>query len=175
MLNLKGIHGTIATRSQIISKEGFRISSGRHGKGVYFWREGNYARDLAIAWWKFDCSRGKYSKDNNQNCSIIYVEIQINKNEYLNTDDFEFKETLINLARRKGIEPSKSKIAALYDYFIALLEEKIEVKYKVLEIRVVTPPEEFCKDYPLALIGVPHCYVVRDTSCITIINIEENQ
>jgi len=175
MLTLKGSHGTTVTRSQTIFKEGFRINSGRYGKGVYFWRESNYSKYLAIAWWNFYFHQREYSEDNNQSCSIIYVEIQTNKDDYLNTDDFEFKEFLIKLAKQKGIEPSKARVAALYGYFITLLEKTLEVKYKVLEVRVVTPPKKFCEDYPLALIGVPHCYVVRDTNCITIINIEENQ
>ena len=174
MLTLEGVHGTTRSRSKLINKVGFKLGSGRTGLGVYFWRKGHYARTLSVAWWKFYKETGRYLQDDNQSCAVISVTISVQPDQYLNTDDFDFKEILISIALKKGLNTAKDDIAALYDYFITLIEKKLKVKYKVLEVRVTTPPKDkYCRSYPLEIIGVPHCYIVRHTGCIEIDEIEE--
>ncbi len=169
MLELYGTHGTSSAIAQkILKSNAFRPGRGksRAGRGVYFWRKGEYSDYLAIAWWKFRFPKGS------GNGAIIHVVLSIKKEEYLNTDEFDLKEAIIRLSKRlkKG---SERQLAAIYDLFVYNLEKKQNVKYKVLEARVPTPPNTFCPEYPLSLIGVPHVYVVRHVDCIEIKGIKE--
>lgn len=176
-LVLGGTHGTCVSRAQKIFNEGFIISCGKKGRigsGIYFWRKGIYARPLAIAWWYYRTSCNDYDRAEKQECAVIHVSLFLNENEYLNADDFSFNEMLAEFAIRKKLLLDEEGTSGLYDYVIGLVEEKLKTMFKVIEVRVTTPPRKFCKFYPLKLIGTPNCYMVREPSCINILNIEEN-
>ena len=53
MMNLEGVHGTSKANLEIIEENGFKLGKGRLGTGTYFWRNGKYARHLAIGWFVF--------------------------------------------------------------------------------------------------------------------------
>ena len=175
MLSLRGTHGTTVSRACDIQESGFRIGTGRRGAGAYFWRDGRYSTDLAISWYNFEKSRERYRLDRNDNCSIIFILIEVLKDECLNTDDFDFKETLLKLAEQKEIGNSDKEIAYLYDYFVVQIEARLKKKFKVLEARVPTPPTDYCPSYPIKTVGIPHCFIVRQPGIdqIQIIDIRE--
>ena len=78
MEQLQASHGTskqYADSIQSGSGGGFRCNSGHLGKGVYFWGEEEYLKELAEAWARFRFSEGRY-RDNDA-LSILLVEITV--------------------------------------------------------------------------------------------------
>jgi len=175
MLILCGTHGTSVSRAEKIKNEGFRLFPGRRGTGTYFWRKGEYSRLLSVAWWDQCCKRGIYGNDKHQKCAVIYAEFHIRNEEYCDISTFEVKERIAKIIESKQIDKKNpKKLAALYDYAIALFEKKNNVRLKVVESLVSVPKSKICDRYPLIALGYPHCYAVRVPDCITIKFCEEN-
>lgn len=171
MGNYSGTHGTSQSRANYILKNGFKISSGRAGKGVYFWCDGPYAEKLAIAWWEFCNSRNKFKNDDEKECNILLANFGIQDEEFLDLERRDIKAGLAQMAVNRGIESDRDSQNALRAAFIRKLESELNVKFKVIELSVSLPGREFCSFYPLGLIGSPHCYLVFDANCINITKI----
>lgn len=125
MLTLSGTHGTSVSRADKIKKEGFKLFPGRRGTGSYFWRNGEYSRLLSIAWWDQCCNGGVYNDDENRKCAVIYADFHITNEEYYDISTFEVKEKIAKIIESKQIDKKNpKKLAELYDYAIALFEER---------------------------------------------------
>jgi hypothetical protein len=169
MQPLKGTHGTTETRAFSIKKNGFKISLGRVGNGVYFWCDGPYAEKLAEAWWEFCSDSGDYNSDPEKDCAILITSLNISENEYLDLEQKEIKSQLATLAVTKLRRPREhADIHAVRTLFIRQLETKLRVTFKVIETSVSPPPKRYCEFYPIELLGAPHCYLALDNSCIVI-------
>jgi hypothetical protein len=169
MITIEGSHGTSVTRAQRIQVSGFQLGTGRAGTGIYFWL-GPYYIELAVGWYRFLASKNEFADDENPACAVIIVEVKAGEGEVLNLEDEELKNEIALVVKKQGINPhNKTAVAKLYDSFIMRLEEKLQVRFKAIKIRVGIPLE-FIRDYPISVIGAPMCCVARDTGCITIKN-----
>lgn len=175
MTVLEGTHGTSFSSAQKIRINGFSMGSGRGGKGVYFWRKGYYAENLANGWHEYKKSIGEFRRDKFPDCAVIFVELLVDPSEYLDMEGQSIKEALIALAEARKISDDLEEVAALYDLFISECEKQFQIKYKVLELQVAPPPRKFIKDYRTRLVGWPICYAVRDVACISIVRVRREQ
>jgi hypothetical protein len=168
MIAIEGSHGTSVTRAQRIQTTGFQLGSGRAGSGVYFWL-GPYYIELAVGWYKYQASINEFDAYENSACAVIIVDVKTEDGEVLNLEDEELKNEIAVVVKKQGINPNnKAAVAKLYDSFIMKLEEKLQIKFKAIKIRVGIPPKEFIRDYPISIIGAPMCCVARDAGCITV-------
>ncbi len=168
MITIEGSHGTSVSRAQLVQKNGFRQGSGRGGTGVYFWL-GPYYIELAVGWYNFLASKNEFINDENPSCAVIIALIKADESEVLNLEDETLKNEIAVVVKKQGINPkNKRAVAKLYDSFIMRLEQKLQVKFKAVKIRVGFPPLEFIKDYPISIIGAPLCCITRDPGCVTI-------
>jgi len=173
MLSLSGTHGTSATRAFKIKSSGFKTNHGLMGFGVYFWCDSPYSDKLAEAWWNFYFSNSRYEGDDNKNCAVLYVEINVEEVVFLDLEQRDIKLKLASTALKRNIRfDDKRASTTLIVQFIRRLERKLNIKYKVIEKSVPTPPKEYCRFYPISIIGSPHCYLVTDKGCIQINKIE---
>jgi len=169
MLTLKGTHGTTRSRIKKINIEGFKLSGGLVGKGIYFWSDGPYAHDLAVAWWEFNCSRNSYKVDEDITCTVILAFFLIEDHEFLDLEQKVIKDELASIAKKRNLNIyDKRGASSVRALFIDRLEKRLSVKFKVIETSVTLPGKKFSNFYPLMLIGSPHCYIVLDTNCIQI-------
>lgn len=174
MAVLEGTHGTSFSRAGQIGTNGFSVGRGRGGAGAYFWRKSYYSEHLAVAWHRFRESVGEYAGEANPSCAIIFVELSLSSAEYLNMEAQSVKDGLAVLAEKRKIRDDWDEVAALYDLFITELESVFRTKYKVIELQVSPPPVKFFRvKYRPKVVGWPHCYVVRDISCISKVQVKE--
>lgn len=174
IITLEGTHGTTVSRALSIEANGFKTCEGRLGTGAYFWSGSPYAEYLAKSWWDFDKYRKKYWKDENKKCAIIWAHFIVEEDRFLDLDDKEIKNSLAELCLRKGIGFSvrDRELAATIMRFVSGIEEKLGIKFKIMESTISTAPKEFVTKYPLSVLGSPSCYIVLDTTCIKIIRID---
>lgn len=167
-----GIHGTCQSIAQKIQSSNFKISTGRGGSGVYFWRKGRFSSRLSFGWYQQLKDRGKFSGEQDDSYAGIEVELIVNAGEYLDLEDPEVKEELASLIELKGIDSKSDKrmIANLYDAFVKMVEKNAGVSMKLLTLRVA-PPQNF-PEYPISALGAPISYIARDSSIINITNVE---
>ncbi len=167
MITIEGSHGTSVSRAQLVQKNGFRQGTGKGGTGVYFWL-GPYYIELAVGWYKFLASKNRFSNDENPSCAVIIALIKADESEVLNLEEEVLKNEIAAVVKKQGIDPrNKNAVAKLYDSFIMRLEQKLQVKFKAVKVRVGIPLE-FLKDYPISIIGAPLCCIAREIGCITI-------
>jgi hypothetical protein len=173
-IELKGSHGTSISKARVIQKEGFKVSRGRLGIGVYFWRNNAYAEYLAESWWEFEFSKGKFKRDQNQGCSVIWANFKIEDNDFLDLNDKDINDGLAKFCIEKKLSFSNAtrEMASLITAYISRLENKLNHSFKVIESTVSTAPREFINKYPLAVLGSPSCYIVFNTECISIYKVE---
>lgn len=172
-ITIEGSHGTSISKAQDIKKQGFNLGSGRAGKGVYFWLDKEFHFELAIGWYKYHKSIGWFKEDNNPACAIIIAEIQADESEILDFEKSTIKKQLLKLAQKRKIDYfNKGQLAKLYNLFISRLEADLRVKFKVIIVEVAAPPKDFCRNYPITIIGVPLSCVARSTECIKIKDIK---
>jgi hypothetical protein len=167
MIEVRGTHGTTATRAESIRKSGFWISDGERGFGVYFWRENAYAMELAMGWYFNALSHrdSVYKNDKDKQCTIITALISAGNDEWIDLTDPDTEDTLIHLYKRGNYE--NTRIASkLYEEYYHLTEEELGIKIKLIQTRVYAPVK--VKEWPTQPIGMPVCYVVRDNTCISI-------
>ena len=172
MEHLEGSHGTSSHRADQIKKEGFRVSTGRGGTGVYFWRKSAYYRELAIAWFKQEELEGRFSREPKSACAVIYVEMVVSPDQYLDLEDPDIKDKIDALSKQKNMNVNNSReIASLYDLFVGELEKELGAAIVVTIIRVA-PPKNFV-EYPIRMLGAPLCFITRDPSVPRISRIEK--
>lgn len=110
---LGGTHGTCISAAESIVASGFKVPTevGRAGKGVYFWAHGkqhtDVAKKLAIGW--HECARraGTYNKYLNQDCAVLWAEIPVHRDAFLDFNAPELEDALSFLvakAREGGKE-----------------------------------------------------------------------
>lgn len=104
MLTLFGTHGTTASIADKINKEGFRLSLGYRGKGIYFWRQNAYAEDLAIGWYLTSISQGHHSKDIDKQCTIISVNLNIDDDEFVSLESPDIKDQIASIFKQKNYQ-----------------------------------------------------------------------
>ena len=169
----KGTHGTCLSRAEEIKKNGFKSSGkGRGGPGVYFWRgHDERAKILAIGWYKHRLCELYYDTEKKQGLSVIYVLLKHENNEFLDLEKPTMKDKVEKLRISAGISniPNNSEIALLWNRLVISIEKKIGQKFKILALRCTTPPKEYVPNYPLNLLGLPICYIVRDSAIIEIV------
>lgn len=167
----KGTHGTSFENASSIKAKGFIVGNGRAGRGVYFWAESAYSYHLARAWFLQGQCEGKYGAT--KKGAVIYVAIKTAENEMLNLEDPDIANRISIIINSKGISYwTEGKLASLWDGFIKLMETNTKCNFKVLVTRLAPPREQYYK-YPLKLLGAPFCYIVRNTSCIEDILLQE--
>ncbi len=167
-----GIHGTCQSIAHKIQSSNFKVSTGRGGSGVYFWRKGKFSGLLSFGWYQQLKDSGKFSGEPDDSYAGIEVELIVNDGEYLDLEDPDIKEELASLVVSKGIDSKadRRKIANLYDAFVKTVEKNAGVSMKLLILRVA-PPQN-CPEYPIVALGAPISYIARDSTIINIINVE---
>ena len=167
--SLHGSHGTTVEKSKSIQEKGFEKSKGRFGDGIYFWCESPYAEYLAKSWWRFCVFDGRYAGGECNDCAIVWADIEINENEFLDLDQKDIKYNLATLCLKCGIgyEAKNREIASIITTFLSMLEEELDCKFKVIETSTAMN-KKFMEQYPISIIGAPGCYVVFDKRCIMI-------
>ena len=170
MLKLIGIHGTTAFCADKIEKEGFRISQGYRGKGIYFWRKNAYAKDLAIAWYLTSMSQKHHSKDNDKRCAIISTSININNDEFISLESPIIKDNVAILFKKLGYADHINAVK-FYEELFEILEIELNHSIKVVEIAYSAP--RLCRVYPRQTLSMPLCYIVRNADCISIQSIKK--
>lgn len=174
MRTIDGSHGTCASRAQSIEKFGWRLKSGRAGTAVYFWVKSSYYIKLARAWHRQLIAENRLKYESDLKCCIIIAHIECDEKEILNCETEGLRESILELAIEKKVNlNSPHKIAPVFDLFIKRLEEKAEITYKALLIKVPTPKKDYLEEYPYLILSSPLCCAVRNTDCIDIINIIE--
>lgn len=171
----QGTHGTCISCAESIEHSGFKMSTGRGGIGVYFWRDSKLAADLARGWYEFYFSKGKYREFKNSKCAILYVTLNAAEDEILDLEDPEIKDQLYELMEKLDIlpHPKDEEIATAHDLFVRELEKTINKNIKILELRVGLPKDYFTF-YELKALGAPICYIARDSAIIAIDSVEKS-
>jgi hypothetical protein len=173
-IELQGCHGTSISRSLLIQLNGFKKAEGRLGTGVYFWRDGFHAKNLAYGWWSYQLSEKCFVTDKNSNACIIWVKIGIGEEEFLDITSPEINEGFAQLCSKLQLkyDASKKQLAKAMTMFIDNLEKELNCKFKIVESMVAPPPKGFVPDYPIKALGAPRCYIVYDETCITISKVD---
>lgn len=179
---MKGTHGTCVSRANLIKTNGFSGSSqGKRGTGAYFWgytRDAlhDYVRELAIAWWRYALEKPRYyQKELDQRCCVIYVHLTSDPLDVLDFENQQLRDRFFEYChkvhpRLTGSEEEKT--STIYDMFISDIERKLERTFKIVHVKV-QQPSKTRKMLPLDITGQPSCYVVKDLSCISVVNFEE--
>ena len=178
----KGTHGTCFSNANSIRTNGFRYSNiGLRGGGIYFWGYilddlEVYAKDLAIAWWRFAKKKGDYAKAASSHCSVIFADFQVENQEILDFEDQQVREQFIIYSQKvyeriKEINPDQ-KISTIYDLFISDVEKYLGKTFKMIHVKVQVP-KTYKKVLPIDLTGQASCYVIRNLNCIKIRRFEE--
>ncbi|MDR3566762.1 MAG: hypothetical protein P4L43_01905 [Syntrophobacteraceae bacterium] len=94
----------------------------------------------------------------------------IDKRHFFDMNQFETIEELDALAEELTLEELKEKVK-LHDIFLDRLESKVQIKFKVIQLRVPPPREDYC-NYPMKSLGPPFCYVARDSQCIDVVEVK---
>jgi len=175
----KGTHGTCSSNADSIRANGFRYSNvGLRGGGIYFWGYilddlEVYAKDLAVAWWRFAKKKGDYAKAASSRCSVIFADLKVESHDILDFEVRQVREQFIVYSQKvyeriKGI----NKISTIYDMFVSDVEESIGKTFKMIHVKVQAP-KTYKKVLPIDLTGQPSCYVIRNLDCIEITRFEE--
>ena len=163
MSHLEGTHGTSSHRAAQITREGFNLSTGRGGRGAYFWRRSGYYRELAIAWFKQLESEGAFSGESDQRCAVIYVAMEVADDQVLDLEDPDVKDEIASLSTQKRVNVNRDKdIAALYDLYVNEVEKELGKAVLVTIIRVAAPKN--FTEYPIKMLGAPICFIARDSN-----------
>jgi hypothetical protein len=169
MVEFRGTHGTCASRAKRIQAHGFQLGTGRQGTGAYFWRENRFSRALAIAWFRNARNLRSYDHEADTRCAVISAIIVVGEEEWLDLCDPEAIDNILCLFVDKGfvddVDASK-----LFEEYIELVEHGLGIKFKLIQTQAISP--NLAKEWPRQSIGRPFCYVVKDSSCITITNVE---
>jgi glutamate synthase domain-containing protein 1 len=157
----KGVHGTTANAADSIMTNGFKPSrDGRAGRGVYFWHVNRYAESLAVEWVRAE--QGSSVK-----IALVYADLSCDEREILDLENQVLVDRLSELAFKRGItkDMKADKISELYDFYVASLEKKLQISFKLIKKKLAPPRKEY-SSYPIVALGAPLAYIVRDVSII---------
>lgn len=158
-----GVHGTTASAADGIMTTGFKPSrDGRAGRGVYFWHVNRYSESLAIEWVRAE-NHGRVK------IALVYADLSCEEKEVLDLENQVFLDRFSELAFKKGITKGTKaeKISEFYDYYVSLLEDKLNTNFKLIKKKLAPPRKEY-SSYPIVALGAPLAYIVRDISIIRI-------
>ncbi|MDE7291938.1 MAG: hypothetical protein K2N58_07825 [Treponemataceae bacterium] len=168
-------HGTNETAKESILKTGFKCSEedsgkiGRRGFGAYFWK--------AIPGHEDVCERLAFGfvhrNSSFENCVAwcIKVEIKVEDDKFLDFNDEFLKGKVLSFCNRfrKRDRDFAGKV-----YNLVLGEMEKELGFRILAYEVSVTPPKSCY-FPIDLIGMPNCIVVRDKSLIEIITCKSEE
>jgi hypothetical protein len=167
-----GLHGTSKTNAISICANGFNIDQGVRGKGVYFWKIGPYAMELAYASYQKKLDNNDFRHQTDSGFSVINSRLDTEEDSFL---DFTKPDNRIKLenyvqqmmAKRPKIAGEKRKeyIRKIYDLFIHELQKVANCIIKLIMVFVPNPYPGPC-GYPVDILGHPICLVAKDISCI---------
>jgi hypothetical protein len=169
MVKFQGAHGTTACRAKCIESQGFQVNAGYHGVGVYFWRQNAFSRDLAIGWFLNARNIGSYSQDNDRRCAIIYAAIVVDEEKCFDLNSSENEDAILEIIRKNGFSDALDA-SRLFDDFVDLVQQRVGYEFKLIQTRIKAPKS--AKSWPWQSMGRPICYVVKDSSCISIDRVE---
>lgn len=167
MLSLTGVHGTSVSNANQIKIQGFKASSGRRGKGVYFWAYKSsieHAKRLGFSW----CSRSNNASD----CAVLVCSFGCDESIYIDLESLEHKEGFKAVSEAMiSNMPTKNRdkqafMNQLYDYYVRRLEKMLSVSYAVCHVQV-SPPKSVGID-DVSVFGGLNCYIVKHASLIQI-------
>lgn len=180
---LAGTHGTCVSCADSIKASGFNAptEAGKAGKGVYFWAHGKLhtetARKLAVGWHACASRLGAYSAYPNKDCAVLWAEIPVHRDAYLDFNDSDVEDLLnhlVAIARdgKKQNEPIDHElIHKVHEYVIETAEQQQGCAIDVIRAKV--PPPKKMDFIEKVYIGHPSCYVVRNRfDRINLVNIE---
>lgn len=162
-------HGTDEKAKESILKCGFKCSKedlvkiGRRGSGAYFWKD--------IPGHETVCERLAFGFVH-RNSSFKYlvawcikVEIDVEEDKFLDFNDEFLKGKILSICSRFG---RYDRIFAGKVYNLVLEEMERNLGFRILAYQVSVKPPKSC-NFPIDLIGMPTCIVVRDKKLIEII------
>ena len=170
MIKLYGVHGTTASCADLLEQEGFRLSQGYRGKGIYFWRKNAYAEDLSIGWYLTSISQGHHSQDTDKRCAIISASINVDDNELLSLEAPNIKDHIADFFKKSNYKDHINAIK-FYEEFFEFLELELNHPLKVVESAFPAPKK--CQEYPRQALGMPIAYLVRKANCVSILSIKK--
>lgn len=180
----KGTHGTTCSAAETISVTGFTKGPGLRGSGVYFWLYQfaellQEAEQLALAWYAFEWKKGSYSKHKNQNCAVVFADLDTKEEAIF---DFEAKRqhfmvyTSAIMDKLKDSELTneerKNILSGLHDKFFNDWENKTKNAFDAVLVRVQSP-KGFKSSFHQDVASQPHCILVRNESIIKITNVKQ--
>ncbi|MDM8515820.1 hypothetical protein QUF76_06440 [Desulfobacterales bacterium HSG16] len=166
-----GSHGTTVTKYLDIKKNGFRLGSGVRGKGIYFWENNVYAKDLAFAWY-VTATRQKdspYRNDQKKECAIIWAILDADKDEIIDFNSKIYRDQILNLIKNLKCDDNREGAYKLYDTCIDMIEAELGYKIKFI-ITEVYPPTGKLRIFPTQMYGMAPCLVAREPSCINLLS-----
>lgn len=168
-MRITAYHGTNETAKKSILKTGFRCSKedlgkiGRRGFGAYFWKEIPEHEDV--------CERLAFGfvhrNSSFKNCVAwcIKVEIKVGNDKFLDFNDEFLKGKVLSICGRLD-KYDRDFTGKVYNLVLEKMEK--ELGFRILAYEVSVMPPKSCH-FPIDLIGMPNCIVVRDKSLIKII------
>lgn len=136
---------------------------------MYFWAYEQYsaiARKLAILWWKCANRRGAYAGAGNAGCAVLYVDIGVREESYIDFNDPVVEEALLQAVAIafEGLRSDENVpdilIHQVHEYVIEQVEKQLGHQLDVIKARVAPPPKGDLKEK--IVLGNPNCYVVRN-------------
>lgn len=108
---------------------------------MYFWAyesDPTVARALAIGWVTAANRRNAYAPTVPKSCGVVYAQVEIPAVECLDCSTVSFEEALNQtLGLMRAI--SDDDLGTAYQTVISRLEDKLQVKYRVIHARVSPP------------------------------------
>jgi len=168
-----GSHGTTVTKWLDIKYNGFSLGGGERGRGIYFWENNVYAKELALGWYVTATRRNDspYKDDPKKECAIIWAELEADKGEIIDFTGQNYRKQILTLIKKLDTTDKRDEAYKLYDEYIDMLE--IELGYKIkFAIAMVYPPSGKFNVFPTQLYGMAPCYIAREPSCIGLVSCE---
>jgi hypothetical protein len=169
MISLMGQHGTSVNNSESIERDGFKRSDGIRGRGVYFWRDDEYAEALARDSHRARLADGGFRGQANMACAVIKVTIKTAEESFIDFTAGEWRARLVKYFAALNEIPVKNRHKALgeaYNLFFYKLKQAYEHELTVVCLFVPAPVRKGA--YPVDVLGHPCCYLVMDESKINI-------
>ena len=172
-IECRGAHGTSRSRGEEIGRSGFQSGRyGRRGPGVYLWRESRRSTELATRWYYQARTEGRYAGDRNDLGSVIYATARTVESRFLDLSEPEAIDEVDALAASANVDLWNTReIAGLYARYIRQIEGILGHRIDVFETVVSGPKPVYYPDgkgHPYLALGLPRCYVVVETSILSI-------
>lgn len=173
-LTIKGTHGTKSENRRKIENNGFNISKiGFLGAGVYFWKDGDYAIDLAMAWVRH---RNPFLGQSQGIVFICKICLE-DKDDLVDIDNGEIKERILKNIQKAGWSADKVQdISKAYDRFLEKYESYRGRPVLVVQGQTAHPPHrsnnrnnyDRDREYPVKVLQAPICYAALKSDIIAI-------